>query len=593
MPAPSPVTRGGRFAFPPNVRCAVRSVLLVGALLHPLTFLFIVLCRIGYPYELHWMEGGAVDQVRWLMVGHQLYAEPSLDFTAAEYTPLYFYLAAVISLGSGASFFSLRLVSVLASLGCAAVIYSFVRRVTSSRYWGVIAASLYLATFRIGGSQFDLARVDPLFMFFLLSSIYVLYFARGPGSMVCAGLLMACSFLSKQTALVVAMPLAVYAVLAWRGLTGWLFPLTLLTVVGFTTLVLDRFSEGWFSFYVFVLPRQHEIAVEYLTQFWTADIARHLPLPAAAVLVWVATNLRRGFDRRSLFVCALLTGMVGASWFSRMHSGGTANVLLPAFAALALCGALAMHDLVSRAEQRSRQALALGLMVLGVAQFGLLYYSPWSQIPTRADREAGDALVALMRTVDGEVFLPFHGYLASLAGKPQHTHLVGIDDVLRGTNEEVKARLVERMVSALRARRFNVIILDNVNTAWFRTSVHSRWFKHELDQAYARVGSVFEKPDVFIPVAGMRTRPDAIYRVESRAHLEGRGFEVPFPDAPVERSLPCLRCVENLVGRAEDLRPQQVGRDQSQLPGGRMRDEAAPGGLVAPVKHPGVPQSTR
>ena len=221
------------------------------------------------------------------------------------------------------------------------------------------------------------------------------------------------------------------------------------------------------------------------------------------------------------------------------------------------------------------------------------YYSPWSQIPTLADREAGDALVALMRTVDGEVFLPFHGYLASLAGKPQHTHLVGIDDVLRGTNEEVKARLVERIVSALRARRFNVIILDNVNTAWFRTSVHSRWFKHELDQAYARVGSVFEKPGVFIPVAGMRTRPDAIYRVESRAHLEGRGVEVPFPDAPGERSLPCLRCVENLVGRAEDLRPQQVGRDQSQLPAERMRDEAAPGGLVAPVKHPGVPQSTR
>jgi len=321
----------------------------------------------------------------------------------------------------------------------------------------------------------------------------------------------------------------VYAVLAWRGLTGWLFPLTLLTVVGFTTLVLDRFSEGWFSFYVFVLPRQHEIAVEYLTQFWTADIARHLPLPAAAVLVWVATTLRRGFDRRSLFVCALLTGMVGASWFSRMHSGGTANVLLPAFAALALCGGLAMHDLVSRAEQRSRQAFALGLMVLGVAQFGLLYYSPWSQIPTRADREAGDALVALMRTVDGEVFLPFHGHLASLAGKPQHTHLVGIDDVLRGTNEEVKARLVERMVSALRTRRFNVIILDNVNTAWFRTSVHSRWFKHELDQAYARVGSVFEKPDVFIPVAGMRTR-GPMRSTESRAvpTLKGVVLRCPF-----------------------------------------------------------------
>ena len=223
-------------------------------------FLFIVLYRIGYPYELHWMEGGAVDQVRWLMVGHQLYAEPSLDFTAAEYTPLYFYLAAVISLRSA------RLL--LATPGFSSRVTRLRRchlRVCSGsrlEVLGVIAASLYLATFRIGGSQFDLARVDPLFMFFLLSSIYVLYFARGPGSMVCAGLLMACSFLSKQTALVVAMPLALYAVLAWRGLTGWLFPLTLLTVGGFTTLVLDRFSEGWFSFYVFVLPRQHEIAVD-------------------------------------------------------------------------------------------------------------------------------------------------------------------------------------------------------------------------------------------------------------------------------------------------------------------------------------------
>ena len=44
-------------------------------------------------------------------------------------------------------------------------------------------------------------------------------------------------------------------------------------------------------------------------------------------------------------------------------------------------------------------------------QFILLGYNPIQQIPTQADRQAGDALVAELQAVPGEVLIPYHNYL--------------------------------------------------------------------------------------------------------------------------------------------------------------------------------------
>jgi len=111
---------------------ALRWILALSALAYLLLFLYLALRRLGYPYELEWMEGGTVDHVRRILSGQRLYVEPSIEFTPFIYTPLYFYTAALLAKVFGVSFFALRLVSFLSSIGCFVIIFQFVRRETRS-----------------------------------------------------------------------------------------------------------------------------------------------------------------------------------------------------------------------------------------------------------------------------------------------------------------------------------------------------------------------------------------------------------------------------------------------------------------------------
>ena len=61
---------------------------------------------------------------------------------------------------------------------------------------------LLAAIFRVGGAWFDVARVDTLFLFFLLAGGYAARVSSGWRGAAFAGLLMAFAFFTKQSALV-------------------------------------------------------------------------------------------------------------------------------------------------------------------------------------------------------------------------------------------------------------------------------------------------------------------------------------------------------------------------------------------------------
>ena len=86
------------------------------------SYLVVALLRIGYPFELEWMEGAVADHVLRILSGQPLYVRPSLDFVPFVYPPLYFYVSAGFAKLLGFSLLPLRLVSLLSSLACFAVI---------------------------------------------------------------------------------------------------------------------------------------------------------------------------------------------------------------------------------------------------------------------------------------------------------------------------------------------------------------------------------------------------------------------------------------------------------------------------------------
>jgi hypothetical protein len=473
-----------------------RYVLLCVALSYVGIYVVLAVVRIQYPFELEWMEGGSVDHVRRILAGHALYVKPTLEFVPYIYTPLYFYISAAVSWILGIGFEPLRLVSFISSLGCFAVIFLIVRRETSDTTSGVLAASLFAATYRLSGAWFDIARVDSLFLFLFLASVYVIRFSQSARAYVLGGILIWLSFMTKQVALILALPLMVHAACRhWRR--SLYLIATAVGAVVVSTLILNRIHDGWYTFYIYELPRRHEIIPHLFLDFWVKDL--FLPLPIACVLCgsFLAARLRQPSSGKGQFYLFLTVGMLGGALSSRLHLGGYDNVLFPAYACIAIVFGLALHRIGGLLTGKGTAGARLGMILITVScliQFGILKYDPVEQVPTARDLTAGRELIDLVSRVRGEVFMPDHGFLSHLAGKRTYAHRMAIHDVLRGS-EEVRADLIADIRSALSQARFDVIILD------------THWRREDMERYYNCHAPIFVDKDAFWPVTGKRTRP--------------------------------------------------------------------------------------
>jgi hypothetical protein len=477
------------------------------------TYVVVAWLRLRYPFELEWMEGGAVDHVRRVLSGIQLYVPPSAEFTPFFYTPLYWWVSAGVSSLTGLGFFPLRLVSFVASLVSIALIFLIVRRETRAFAPSLLAAGLFAACFRLTGAWLDLARVDSLFMALVLVAVFLLRSPPGAANACLSALVFAAAVFTKQTALVILLPVAVAAVATGRR-WALLSLAAAFSVLGLAVVVLDRASNLWFSYYVLDLPNRHRdrIAQEMYVRFWRDDLARPLGIALLLAVLFVAAALRADW-KRGLFWVGLLGGSIAAAWRSRLHFGGYDNVLLPAVAALAILAGLATALVLERARALGgwRRSLLGALSVAVVlGQFALLAYEPRAQIPSARDRAAGEGFLKRLADIPGDVFVPFHGFLPSLAGKKSSAHVMALLDVLRGGGDEAVAlqRDLDRRVSQ---RRWTAIVLDD-----------EREILRGLEPAYRRAGRVFDDPEVFFPVTGHRTRPSEIYVLDDVPGSLGR-----------------------------------------------------------------------
>jgi hypothetical protein len=96
--------------------------------------------------------------------------------------------------------------------------------------------------------------------------------------------------------------------------------------------------------------------------------------------------------------------------------------------------------------------VALGLG----AQCIVAWWQPSKYVPTQDDAAAGNALVAHIRSIPGEVWVPSHPWYAHLAGKEMFVHRMGVKDVTAR-----KPRPVLGLADALKQHRFAAIFLDN------------------------------------------------------------------------------------------------------------------------------------
>jgi 4-amino-4-deoxy-L-arabinose transferase-like glycosyltransferase len=480
---------------PARLANLLRTLPAIGGGAYIALLVVLVALRVGYPFELEWLEGAMVDHVRTILSGAPLYAKPSLDFIPLTYTPLYFYLAAALAKVIGVGLLPLRLLSIAASAGVLVMLFRIASRESGDARAGILAAGLFAAMFGWTDGWLDLARNDSLFLLLALIAIYLLRWHDSPAVYVAAGVLLSLSFLAKQTAIVVSIPLALFCALRGR-LAFACFAGTVAAIVGATTVVLERVFDGWYLYYVRDVPAQHPLALEMIWGFWRFDILRPMPLALLASAGYLLVRLRQRERDAALLHLLAAAGLCGGAWASRLHSLSYINVALPAYAALALVFAILVHDrrfasdLFGPARVTLTQSALYALAVLQIVRLG---YMPTRLVPTSQDVAAGRSLLSAIASEPGNVFVPFHGYLPSLAGKKSQAHAVVIADVIRGNANQAGRAFAEELNRMLGGRGYSAVIAVDARTPvdpWLPMHEHYR-----LASAVVSHRSIFWRPE--------------------------------------------------------------------------------------------------
>ncbi len=521
----------------PSARPAGRlpeRVAVAAALAAVLLYAWVAIVRMRFPFELEWIEGGTLTMVHRVLQGRPLYVAPSLGYVPFNYPPLFYWAGAALSRVIGDGFVPLRLLSFTASLACGALLFVIVRGTTRRTTAGWVAAGLFFASFRLAGAWFDLARSDSLHLALTLGAMAVLLRDRSRRrAPLLAAALAVLAALTKQSALVALLPMALWLLVADRRRGLW-FAAAFAAGLALAVVSFDRESGGWFRYYVFELASRYAPDPALAGRFWIQDFLKPLSVCAlGGVWAWTfppAARPARGIE------AAAIGGLVLASWSVRSYPATYDNVLMPACAAAAWLLGLGFDAVLARAETMPRPAAArvAWLATFAVAlQFVLLLYDPLAQLPRPGDRAAGEALLSNLTEARGDVLVPCHEYLTARAGKRTYFHEMAFMAVAKSGDDSTAVRLRDQFQEAIAARRWGWVILDTRD-----------WLYEMVAAAYEPRYQTFRTDAAFWPVTGLRRRPEAVF--------------VPRADSLAERvrNTPAPREEHASTGSGEPNRPR-------------------------------------
>ncbi|HEX7158288.1 MAG TPA: hypothetical protein VF214_04715 [Edaphobacter sp.] len=419
----------------------------------------IALRRFRFPMQLEWAEGVVLDMTRRVLHHQALYVAPSKDFVSFMYTPIYYYLGAALSHFTGVSLSTLRLLSLLATTGCLVLIFNFVRRTTGSLFSAWMACGLFMALYGQVNGWYDLARVDMLYLFFLLLAIDL----SQRGFSVWAAIVFVIAFQTKQTALTVALFVLAHEIRRPRKLIAGLGTFGLGASISFW--LINHQSHGWFQYYTVFLPSKQAWMSHKFFTFWVRDLVDPLSVTLALLMVGAGLYLSEmSKDRRQTnFVMFTTVGVTVSAITARLHLGGTTNVTLPLFAWICILFGLSLHTILAQTK-RAPATLAplLGVAVLAACgiQFVHLVYSPRVFLPNPQQKASAAQVVGRVSKLPGKIFVLHHVADAGSSDKEGFAGSMAIWDVLRADHGESGRRLKAELINSFQNHEYDGILSD-------------------------------------------------------------------------------------------------------------------------------------
>lgn len=473
--------------------------------------------RVLYPYDLDFVEDGLLMHSLRFAQGQPVYAAPSADFAADNYTPLYLWLGGLLFKLAGPGLLPLRLSSLAATLTTAALIFYLARRESDLTWLGLACAGLYLGGYRISGFWYELARVDSLFVALTLGGAALGIYARPPTPdrfaprkrcQVLAGIVLALAFFTKQTSAAFAAWLFVHLLLT-QGRRARLFGVTYaaLTIIPFV--LLNAATDGWLVFYTFGIASGNPIEWERAARYVFFELfgvmgGLSILLALAGILAWRRTGW--GAIRVQPWLAAIAVAIF-VSGVGRSSVGGNLNNLMPAYAFLCLVPALLWKEMNCEDAKEDKKIFAFFVKrpsrlipAFILLQLTLGVYNPLRYIPTPEMRQSGNRLVARIAAIDGEVLVMMHPYYALLAGKAPSAQIA----MLWRAHQRGGLPLPDDFVNRIELQYYAAIISDET---LFETDPA---FQELLAAYYAPTGilGISESPPT---LTGMFARPTVIY----------------------------------------------------------------------------------
>ncbi len=426
-------------------------------------FLWAAIKRMGYPFEVEWIESGILVSVLRIAHGQGLYVRPTLEFVPFLYAPVYLYVAAAVTKLAGghgalAGYGALRLVSTVGTLGSCAAIYALVRTETQRRIAALAAAGLYVACYSVVLGFFDIGRVDSLFVMLLLLALL----AQRRGHPVAAALLWVLVFQTKQTVL----PLAVVILAAeWQRPRRMLAALATFAVAAAgSVLWLNHATAGWYGFYLFGLVGGLPIVPRQVALFVPVSLVGPMAVAWAMIVAAVVTTRMKLGGATTMFYGFVSVALLGGTWFVESHRGASVNSLMPAYAWAAVLFGVAMARLLDAAEAQAAPRLALAVLLAAAVQLLALIYNPGRYVPPPDAVAKTQRFIDHVRAVPGDVYVLDHSYDALLAGKQPHAEGEALGAVLDAKRGAISAGLRTDLDAAMASHKYSAVVIDDLAT---------------------------------------------------------------------------------------------------------------------------------
>ncbi|MEP7198946.1 MAG: glycosyltransferase family 39 protein [Chloroflexota bacterium] len=412
------------------------------------TYLVVATTRIIYPFDLDFIEDDVLVEAWRFAQGLPVFVAPNADFVPHAYAPLYMLLSAGLFKLDGVGFRSMRALSFAATLATGFMLYWAGQRVSHQRATALLAPGLFLAGYSLTGAEYELARVDALFvMFVVVGTLVGIVGSMSRRSVAFSALCLALAFFTKQTGLIFGVGMAGYLLSTQRkqaGLFCVVFALAVLLPLG----VMDRATGGWSTTYLFAVPANDPIVASRITDFVRSDLLRHLgPLCvlwlATLIVSWRMPAHTNPLTRAWLWFALL--ALLDSGWM-RARLGGNANSLMPAYTFLCLLPVLALRELPLTFADRALGRIVCGGVYLAVlAQCALGVYNPLADVPSTAMQQSGQRLIQRIAQMPGPVLVLEHPYYALLAGKPPGVSLTALWHARGRGAEPLPADLIQRI----------------------------------------------------------------------------------------------------------------------------------------------------